>query len=286
MPLGTVWQRVRVGSEVLNLLLDFVSAEVDGVPPVPQEMPRQKRNHLQRRGRMLRPDTTTFVRAPGSRDVVFTFFMESWKNAVGREMYMTGPRLLATLMSEPSVRRLLVANPYRSAPIQWARKLIGQHTPFPPDISQTLVEPMRIRRFDPTSVRAIERVYRDYDRVLEAAAAKLGADRPTVITTNPLVAGFSPLRWAGPVTFYAWDDWRQRSRYGNGGRRTTRRSPGYESPDAPWSGCRRLSSTVFSQQERRPLFPTEWRPRNGENQAPLRRGLRTFVLREYYTLGQ
>ena len=57
-----------------------------------------------------------------SRDVVFTFFMESWKNAVGREMYMAGPRLLATLMSEPSIERLLVANPFRSTPIQWARK--------------------------------------------------------------------------------------------------------------------------------------------------------------------
>jgi glycosyltransferase involved in cell wall biosynthesis len=144
-----------------------------------------------------------------SRDVVFTFFMESWKNAVGREMYMTGPRLLATLMSEPSVRRLLVANPYRSTPIQWARGLMGQAPPsFPADTSRALVEPRRIRRRDPTSVRALERVYSAYDRTLEAAAAKLGADRPVVITTSPFVAAFSPLRWAGPVTFYAWDDWR------------------------------------------------------------------------------
>jgi glycosyltransferase involved in cell wall biosynthesis len=57
-------------------------------------------------------------------------------------------------------------------------------------------------------VPALERVYADYDRALEVAAARLGADRPAVITTNPFVAGFSPLRWAGPVTFYAWDDWR------------------------------------------------------------------------------
>jgi teichuronic acid biosynthesis glycosyltransferase TuaH len=143
-----------------------------------------------------------------ARDVVFTFYTESWANAVGREMYMTGPRLLATLMSEPSVRRLLVANPYRSTPIQWARKLIGAGAaPFPVDGRRALVEPRRLRRQDPTSVRALERVYRDYDRILERAAAKLGANRPVVITTSPLVAGFAPLRWAGPVTFYAWDDW-------------------------------------------------------------------------------
>jgi glycosyltransferase involved in cell wall biosynthesis len=56
-------------------------------------------------------------------------------------------------------------------------------------------------------VRALERAYSAYDRILEAAAANLGAHRPVVITTNPLVAGFSPFRWAGQVTFYAWDDW-------------------------------------------------------------------------------
>jgi len=139
---------------------------------------------------------------------VFTFYQETWANAVGREMYMAGPRLLATLMSEPSVRRLLVANPYRSAPIQWARRLTGRlPVPFPADVSHALVEPKRLRRHDPTSVRALERVYSAYDRILERAAAKLGADRPAVITTSPFVAGFAPMRWAGQVTFYAWDDW-------------------------------------------------------------------------------
>jgi glycosyltransferase involved in cell wall biosynthesis len=42
---------------------------------------------------------------------------------------------------------------------------------------------------------------------MERAAARRGLRRPAVITTHPLVAGFSDLRWAGPVTFYATDDW-------------------------------------------------------------------------------
>jgi glycosyltransferase involved in cell wall biosynthesis len=156
--------------------------------------------------RLERPAAS--AKANNARDVVFTFYQETWANAVGREMYMSGPRLLATLMSEPSVRRLLVANPYRSTPIQWARRLSGQRpVPFPADVRRALVEPRRLRRRDPTSVRALERVYGDYDRILERAAAKLGSDHPAVITTNPFVAGFSPLRWAGRVTFYAWDDW-------------------------------------------------------------------------------
>lgn len=147
-------------------------------------------------------------KASDARDVVFTFYGETWTNAVGKEKYMSGPRLLASLMMEPSVRRLVVANPYRSAPIQWARRLMGQRpAPFPSSSDRMLVEPMRLRRRDPTSVEALERVYRAYDRVLERAAEKIGADRPVVITTNPFVAGFAPLRWADRVTFYAWDDW-------------------------------------------------------------------------------
>lgn len=143
-----------------------------------------------------------------TRDVVFTFNLESWTNAAGGARYMTGPRLMTTLLSEPSVRKLLVANPYHSIPIHWAKRLIGKRPPpFPTVNGRALVEPMRIRRRDPTSVRALERAYIAYDRALETAAAALGADRPAVITTNPFVAGFSPLRWAGQVTFYAWDDW-------------------------------------------------------------------------------
>src|SRR5262249_14134078 len=116
-------------------------------------------------------------------------------------MYMAGARLMATLMSKPSVGRVLVPHPLRAQPFQGARRLIGQRTvPFPAGGGRALVEPKRIRRRDPTSVRALERAYSAYDRILEAAAAKLGADRPAVITTSPFVAGFSPLRWASQVT--------------------------------------------------------------------------------------
>jgi glycosyltransferase involved in cell wall biosynthesis len=155
-----------------------------------------------------RPAASSPAKARDARDLVFTFYGETWADAVGHLVYMTGPRLLATLMSEPSVRRLLVANPYRSAPIQWARRLTGQRPAlFPASVGRALVEPRRLLRRDPTSVRSLERLYAAYDQVLEGAATKLGADRPAVITTNPFVAGFSPLRWASRVTFYAWDDW-------------------------------------------------------------------------------
>jgi teichuronic acid biosynthesis glycosyltransferase TuaH len=146
--------------------------------------------------------------AGGGHDVVFTFYGETWTNAVRREMYMAGDRLLLTLLSSPSVGNLLVANPYRSAPIQWARRLAGQRSaPFSDDSRHALVEPRRLRRRDPTSTPGLERAYSAYDSALERAASRLGARCPAVITTSPLVAGFAPLRWAGQVTFYAWDDW-------------------------------------------------------------------------------
>ena len=42
---------------------------------------------------------------------------------------------------------------------------------------------------------------------MRRAAARLGLERPAVITANPLFAGFGRFDWAGPVTYYGWDDW-------------------------------------------------------------------------------
>jgi teichuronic acid biosynthesis glycosyltransferase TuaH len=144
----------------------------------------------------------------GRHDVVFTFYGETWTDAQRRDMYMAGDRLLQTLLSSPRFRSLVVANPYRSAPISWLRRVAGRRSaPFPDDFGRMLVEPHRVRRRDPTSIRALERAYASYDRALEEAAAQLGASEPVVITTSPFVAGFAPLRWARRVTFYAWDQW-------------------------------------------------------------------------------
>jgi glycosyltransferase involved in cell wall biosynthesis len=148
------------------------------------------------------------VASGGQHDVVFTFYRETWTDAQRRGMYMAGDRLVQTLRESPAVRSLVIANPFRSAPIQWARRLAGQQAaPFRADSRQVSVDPRRLGRSDPTSVRALERLYAAYDRTLERAAVRVGADRPVVITTSPFVAGFAPLRWAGQVTFYAWDEW-------------------------------------------------------------------------------
>jgi glycosyltransferase involved in cell wall biosynthesis len=123
-------------------------------------------------------------------------------------MYMAGDRLADTLIGSGRVGRLLIANPYRSAPIQWVRRLGGvRPEAFDESATRALLSPRRVGRDDPTAIRSLERVYAAYDRELERAAIELGANDVAMITTNPFVAGYAPLRWAGRVTFYAWDDW-------------------------------------------------------------------------------
>ena len=181
----------------------------------------------------IEPADTSPATANGSRDVVFTFFMESWKNAAGRERYMSGPRLMATLMSEPSVRRLLVANPYRSTPIQWVRRLVGEGPPpFPADKGRALVEPRRIRRFDPTAVRALERVLLTIEpwRPQQQNSVLIGRR-----SSPPIRLLQASRHCAGPggspsthgTTFG------QETRSGNGGRRTMWPSAGFGRHNAP-----------------------------------------------------
>jgi hypothetical protein len=91
----------------------------------------------------------------GQHDVVFTFYGVTWTDAQRCDMYIAGDRLLETLMSSPAVWSVVVA-PYRSAPIQWARRHAGQRsTPFPNASHRVLIERRRLRRRDHTSVRAL-----------------------------------------------------------------------------------------------------------------------------------
>ncbi len=149
----------------------------------------------------------------GVHDVIFTFSYVTWDGAVARGMSFAQDRLLQTLLASPQVRRLLVANPFRSMPRALGRRVLGGDAPFPAGDRVALCSPLRLGRRDPTDVRALQRSYARYDRCLRRAAARLGLERPAVVTMHPLIAGFTPLEWAGPVTFYASDDWTQAPAY-------------------------------------------------------------------------
>jgi glycosyltransferase involved in cell wall biosynthesis len=140
-------------------------------------------------------------------DVVMALGYTSWSGAASRGRVHAEDRLTLELIGSPRVPRLLVGNPFRSAPIRALRMAVGStDEPFPGSETRHLHEPLRLRRSDPTRVPSIEKACARYEDSLRQAAERHGLRRPAVITTHPLLAGFGDFGWAGPVTYYANDD--------------------------------------------------------------------------------
>jgi glycosyltransferase involved in cell wall biosynthesis len=118
---------------------------------------------------------------------------------------MPEDRLAKALIDHQRVRRLVVANPYRSILGRPAAFLRREPEPPFPDVPHAhLHEPLRLRRRDPAEPRA---AVAKYEASLRRAAERHGLQTPAIITANPLLAGFGDFGWAGPVTYYGWDDW-------------------------------------------------------------------------------
>ena len=151
---------------------------------------------------------TAVAAPPAPRDAVFAYFGVTWASSRRRGSNFAQDRIAARMLHDPSVRRLLLADSFASLPARAYRRMTGDGAePFPESDRAALCRPLRWRRTDPVDVRALERTYRAYDRRLRAGARGRGLERPAVLTTNPFLAAFAPLEWAGPVTFYATDDW-------------------------------------------------------------------------------
>ena len=141
-------------------------------------------------------------------DVVFTLGFNSWSAAAAGGFSFPEERLAQVLIDDARVRRLLVCDPFRSAARKLARTLLGRSgAAFTASASAAHHGPVRLRRDEPASPERLEQVYASYERGIRRAAARQGLQRPAVVTGNPLLAGFGDLSWAGPVTYYAWDDW-------------------------------------------------------------------------------
>lgn len=150
---------------------------------------------------------TSEVPTQPSRDFVFTFSYESFADAQKRGMMRPPDRLVSTLISSPDVRRVLVADPFRSWTTSWARSIIDfAHRPRTTEKVRH-VSPLRLARADPTEILEVERVYSDYEQILQRAAADAELTTPRFVTASPLVGGFTDLSWAGPALYYARDDW-------------------------------------------------------------------------------
>jgi glycosyltransferase involved in cell wall biosynthesis len=116
-------------------------------------------------------------------------------------------RILETLMTSAEVRKLLVANPWRWWPTTLARGMFGFTRRFPRNEHQRLHSPLRSKRSDPVDLLELDTTYGQYDSSLKSAADRFGLAEPAVITTSPVVAGYSPLEWAASVTYFGRDDW-------------------------------------------------------------------------------
>lgn len=141
-----------------------------------------------------------------ARHVVFTFDDVTWDAAQRRGMCFSQDRLLLALLDAPEVERLLVCNRPRSAFVKPVKDLVRPPIPFQAREGARLRHPLRLRQHDPPSIAALKRSYAAYGRRLRRAARRFGLERPAIVTSQPFVAGFADLDWAGPVTLYATDD--------------------------------------------------------------------------------
>jgi glycosyltransferase involved in cell wall biosynthesis len=141
-------------------------------------------------------------------DVVYSLSFTTWQAAWRRGLFMPEDRLVQSLIDSPRVSRLLVCNHARSLPLKLLRDLTGtDRAPRPGGPGTRLVQPMRLRRRERTTIQGAERDFAAYDRAIARAARRHGMRDPIVITAHPLVAGFADLSWSRAVTFYAIDDW-------------------------------------------------------------------------------
>jgi teichuronic acid biosynthesis glycosyltransferase TuaH len=157
------------------------------------------------------PDPVPRRAGSAGGELVFNFSYLTWEAAARRGWFGTEDRLAQGLLGNERVGRLLVCDQMRSLPMRLLRDLQGRgHSDgaaFPGGASAQLLRPVRLRRDYPTSIGGVQRACAALDRALARGARRMGLREPAVVTANPLVAGFAELAWAGPVTFFATDDW-------------------------------------------------------------------------------
>lgn len=141
-------------------------------------------------------------------DAIVTFSpWDTWRDARVREFCRPPDQVYKSLARSERVDRLLVADPWRSMPIDLVRRLQGRRAGFPASGSLTHLRPLGWRRREPSDIGAIRRRYGRYGRLLRRAAERAGMQAPGLVTFNPFVAAFASLDWCRTVVYYGRDDW-------------------------------------------------------------------------------
>lgn len=143
-----------------------------------------------------------------SADAIMVFsHRDTLLDARDREFCRPPDQVYRHLASEPRVRRLLVADPWRSLPIDLVRRAQGRRAGVVTGPNTTHLRPMGLRRAEPARLPAVRHRYRAYARSLRRAAVRAGLERPAVVAFNPFVAAFAPMPWASKIVYYGRDDW-------------------------------------------------------------------------------
>jgi teichuronic acid biosynthesis glycosyltransferase TuaH len=148
-------------------------------------------------------------------DIVFTFSVEMFDDAVNREFCRPPDQTLLALANDERVGQLVVADSFRSyiASIVRRRPLHLVETVMVRRRAATRVRPHRLRKVESTQLRTVERAYRRYGVLLGRALARArGQQRPrpesaALVTYHPFVAAFCDAPWISSVVYFGQDDW-------------------------------------------------------------------------------
>lgn len=142
-------------------------------------------------------------------NIVAILGFTSWAASVNRTNH-TDDRFAQYALATDRIDELVIATPFRSAPIVAARKLMGERVPpFPAGaVDRTsLFEPKRLRRKEPTDRPGMLRSARRYSDLLGKHVRAQGVSDPHVIVFNPYIAGLADFEWATSTTYYSVDDY-------------------------------------------------------------------------------
>ena len=138
-------------------------------------------------------------------DVVFSLSTETLADLKIRGMMRPPDRFLQGLAGSPRVDGLMAVDAVR----WWGSFLKHPRSPHIEGITGrvTHLRPWRMNRHERSDKAGVEAAIQRLERSIKRRVERAGMHRPAIVSFNPLLAGFGDFSWAGPVTFYARDDW-------------------------------------------------------------------------------
>jgi teichuronic acid biosynthesis glycosyltransferase TuaH len=140
--------------------------------------------------------------------VVLTLVLETVDDVIRREFCRPPDRAILALAGSPDVGRLIVSDPWRSWPVDVAkrRRLLTRKSMTVDGRSIERVSPRRWRRSDPLDVPGLEQQFRRYGRRVGAMAGLSASNGAVLVTYDPFVAAFAEGEWITRRVYVGRDD--------------------------------------------------------------------------------